>query len=198
MSERSHGATAKLRQRAFARWGFVPRAPHFRWGKRARIPGHTPNSYWGRVRFTTLPASAVLVVVFVTRSLYHARIPVPRGALEWVLCVLALAGSVVLPAVAHALYWRILLRSTPRVYSALAVPTCYRCGFDLAGILTDDPRARVVCPECGFRQMRSLPPQGFDEEHERLLLAAWFDQPRRMVVPRPPRADRDQSGGGNQ
>lgn len=79
------------------------------------------------------------------------------GLAVFVIAPVALMVS--LSCAAHALYWRILLRQTPRVYSALAVPTCYRCGFDLTGILTDEPRTRVVCPECGQRQKRSRLPQ---------------------------------------
>lgn len=84
-------------------------------------------------------------------------------------------------------YRRARLRTRPWTYYRLYVPRCARCEFSLGGLLEHDQAQRVVCPECGFRQMRSLPPPDFDEEHERRLLRAWFDRSRRMVVPRPPR-----------
>ncbi|MDX2017540.1 MAG: hypothetical protein SFY95_07875 [Planctomycetota bacterium] len=90
-------------------------------------------------------------------------------------------------------YRRADRRTRPWTYYRLYVPRCARCEFPLGGLLEPDPAQRVVCPECGFRQMRSLPPQGFDEEHERRVLRAWFDRSRFTPARTPRNSARDVS-----
>ncbi|MDX2017539.1 MAG: hypothetical protein SFY95_07870 [Planctomycetota bacterium] len=175
MSDRKHGTKAKLRQRAFARWGFVPRAPHFRWGRRFVSTGHGESGFWWMHR---VPGSVIYAILLALNGHLWMTSGGPfrfgSGLAAFVIAPVVLMVS--FACVAHALYWRILLRSTPRVYSALAVPTCYRCGFDLAGILTDEPRARVVCPECGQRQLRCRIPQ------DRPVV---WKAPKEPFIPRP-------------
>jgi transcription elongation factor Elf1 len=139
----------------FLLWRVLPRRSHFRWGSGGGLgaAGESWLSTYARTVVTAcaLPAS-VLFIVNVIDLAADGRIVTGPGFV--VVQGLFTALFVVPVMVAHWSYSRTLLRNTPKVYCSFALPTCYRCGFDLAGLLDDNPRARVVCPECGQRQLR--------------------------------------------
>lgn len=136
-----------------------PCRAHCRWGSAFGLGGANESVVSLCIRWVgTVPlvVLGVLLVDLLIYRMFYGWIPGGRRLLMAQSLVLFVVAVPVLGA--HIRYWRRLLRNTPKVYCSLALPACYRCGFDLAGILTEDPRARVVCPECGQRQLRCRVP----------------------------------------
>lgn len=150
--------SARSRGRAFALFGVAPRRAHARWASMNIGSGHGESEVLAIARLSGIWICIPLAVMYGLLGLAGENL-LTSASLQIIIVNIFLALLTLFGLVAYVRRVRTLLRHSPRAYALLALPTCYRCGFDLAGILTDEPRARVVCPECGQRQLRCRIPQ---------------------------------------